>query len=88
MADKPLLPMINDDTLLDRGNLSHSNMLYIHTLLFAEIFVSTVIWDFCAALLAPCTSKSVCLPFLQLVLFGFGICTMCHLQLLHFISFQ
>ena len=42
----------------------------IQTLLFVEIFVSTVIWDFCTAFLAPCTSKSVCLPFLQPFLFS------------------
>ena len=57
----------------------------MQTLLFAEIFVSTVIWDFCTAFLAPCTSKSVCLPFLQPFLFGFGICTLYLLQLLHFV---
>ena len=62
-------------TLLDRGNLCHSDV--IHTLLFAESFVSTVTWDFCTALLVLCTKKLVRLPFLQPFVFGFGICTLC-----------
>ena len=61
-------------TLLDRGNLCHSDVWYILCCLL-RVFVSTVTWDFCTALLVPCTSKLVCLPFLQPFLFGFGICT-------------
>ena len=44
--------------------------------------------EFCTALLETCTSKSVCLPFLQSFLFGFGICKFCLLELLRFASFQ
>ena len=62
-------------TLLDRGNLCHSDVWYILCCLL-RVFVSTVTWDFCTALLVPCTSKLVCLPFLQPFLFGFGICTL------------
>ena len=63
-------------TLLDRGNLCHSDVWYILRCLL-RVFLSTVIWDFCTALLIPCTSKLVCLPFLQPFLCGFGICTLC-----------
>ena len=38
----------------------------IHTLFcLLRVFVSTVTWDFCTALLVPCASKLVFLPFLQ-----------------------
>ena len=37
-------------TLLDRGNLCHSDVWYILCCLL-RVFVSTVTWDFCAALL-------------------------------------
>ena len=63
-------------TLLDRGNLCHSDVWYILCCLL-RVFVLSVTWDFCTALLVPCTSKSVCLPYLQAFLFGFGICTLC-----------
>ena len=63
-------------TLLDRDNLCHSDVWYILCFLL-RVFVSTVTWDFCTPLLVPCTSKLVCLPFLQPFLFGFGICTLC-----------
>ena len=77
-------------TLLDRGNLCHSNVWYIlccllrvcsdvwYILCLFVVFVSTVTWDFCTALLVACTSKLVCLPILQPFLFGFGICILCH----------
>ena len=45
-------------TLLDRGNLCHSDVWYILCFLL-RVFVSTVTWDFCTALLVPCTSKLV-----------------------------
>ena len=62
--------------LLDRGNLCHSGVWYILCCLLV-VFVSTVTWDFLAALLVHCTSELVCLPFLQTFLIGFGICTLC-----------
>ena len=63
-------------TLLGRGNLCHSDAWYILCCLL-RVFVSSVTWNFCTALLIPCTSKLVCLQFLQQFLFGFGICTLC-----------
>ena len=62
-------------TLLDGGNLCHSDVWYILCCLLRG-FVSTVTWDFCTALQVPCTGKLVCLPFLQQFLFGFCICTL------------
>ena len=41
----------------------------MQTLLFAEIFVSTVIWDFCTALLAPNTSTMHILQLLHFASF-------------------
>ena len=46
-------------TLLDRGNLCHSDEWYILCCLL-RVFASTVTWDFCTALLVPCNSKLVC----------------------------
>ena len=70
----------------------------IQTFLFAESFVCvcvcvcvcvfTVIWDFCTALLAPCTSKLVCLPVLQPFLLGSGICTLCLFAVVRFCLFS
>ena len=75
-------------TLLDKGNLCNSDVWHILCCLL-KVFLLTVTWDFCTALLVSCTSKSVCLPFLQAFLFGFGICTLFFfLQLLYFVSFQ
>ena len=58
------------------------------TLVFAEsFFLSTVIWDFCTPLLAPSTSKLVCLVFLQPFLFGFGLYTLSLFAIIIFCPF-